>query len=839
MESPGMGKKDRKTKKRKPPPRRKPRPDVFSQLEASSDKQRGPYDDATESSRLLRRLRSLRFVAGDDEHPADVAVCQPQKSDQLDPAWAADVEVVREALELVYSGKDDQARDIVRRIPRRSPLSQWRLFLAGLSDWYAGDAEQAEASWQRLDLSRRPARIAAVLRKVGRSPARAGETTTATASDAPSAAASPLDEATLESRAGLVRSLRLERPALGELATATSRKARRGEGEKFPFPLVDWIISWRDTYGAYEPELVAAAQRNALALAYSQPEAPVFERLVKNVPGPPHDPKNRLYLSQYFDKFVGAEEEAEKCRRDYLRQDLPRCEELSKSTRAAVESLLHLEDARELQAPPAPGILSLMMGPPDNSEAEQAYKAAIKAYPTNRAAHREYVELLRREGYPDRDTKKDEEARNRRIRRVMERWSKSLPEDVEPRLWLVNHYLENEELKSAQPHVEMLQRQRLQDPRVRTLPWRWALFETMRLARHKRRVDQAREQLDQAESLWPEWLSKTWIPYLRAALAWRAGETEASERLRDEADASVDRCPLLSNVMALAAARRMHIPSAALKPLRQTVTDLINDAQNIDIVDLLKTGCFLWDLDRTEMFYTGYRTHGPRLIQELSFRFADPKQKLPDELLGPAALWAAGARFASDTYDLTIPALINSRKTSDPLVAAAALRAVAGARAPRRFAARERATFDFLKSAAGSARDPFYRHYFQTLTDDLAEYMSPTAVEAARFGQLDDEEDDDWDEGDWDDEEELCYCDNCRRKRGELVDDEEELEGPGAAFELPDPAVEVMQQMFEEVVGMLSPDQFESLRQQLLFDDPDRDMDAAAAKVNKKSKRKR
>ena len=116
----------------------------------------------------------------------------------------------------------------------------------------------------------------------------------------------------------------------------------------------------------------------------------------------------------------------------------------------------------------------------------------------------------------------------------MRNWSKGLPDDVEPRLWLVDHLLENEETEEAKPHVDWLATARQDDPRVRATPWKWQLLEAMRLSRRKAWLSRVPERLEEAESQWPTWLSKQWLPYLNAALALRCGKTDEFEQQRKQ-----------------------------------------------------------------------------------------------------------------------------------------------------------------------------------------------------------------------------------------------------------------------------------------------------------------
>ncbi|QDU98742.1 tetratricopeptide repeat protein [Lignipirellula cremea] len=73
------------------------------------------------------------------------------------------LESVRQALQAVEQGDDEAAGIQLQAISRKSPLSDWKLLIRGLSAYYQNDDDRAAENWRRLD-SQRPAwRIAQVL----------------------------------------------------------------------------------------------------------------------------------------------------------------------------------------------------------------------------------------------------------------------------------------------------------------------------------------------------------------------------------------------------------------------------------------------------------------------------------------------------------------------------------------------------------------------------------------------------------------------------------------------------------------------------------------------------
>ncbi|MEO8272141.1 MAG: hypothetical protein ABI557_20695, partial [Aureliella sp.] len=100
-----------------------------------------------------------------DEPLHDVAVFARSSREQLPAELRTQATAVAEALEMLRQGADVQAIESLKDIPRSSPFADWRLFVRGLVACYAADMTAARDAWGRLDQSRRPARIAAVLLK--------------------------------------------------------------------------------------------------------------------------------------------------------------------------------------------------------------------------------------------------------------------------------------------------------------------------------------------------------------------------------------------------------------------------------------------------------------------------------------------------------------------------------------------------------------------------------------------------------------------------------------------------------------------------------------------------
>lgn len=74
--------------------------------------------------------------------------------------YRSEAEAIRDAIDLLYQDKADQARVRLATIARQSPFSDWVFFVRGLAAYYAADCEKMHAYWGRLDPNRAAARMA-------------------------------------------------------------------------------------------------------------------------------------------------------------------------------------------------------------------------------------------------------------------------------------------------------------------------------------------------------------------------------------------------------------------------------------------------------------------------------------------------------------------------------------------------------------------------------------------------------------------------------------------------------------------------------------------------------
>ncbi len=472
----------------------------------------------------------------------------------------------------------------------------------------------------------------------------------------------------------------------------------------------------------------------------------------------------------------------ERALNQYLKSDLPKNEALSESLRNAIASQIHFLEATALMSPDVGGGMMgfFLRRPEDTNGIRKHFRAALKSGPKNLAAYKGYRDWLESRLDDDRLTQAKRKPLEEELAEVMRSWSRGLPDNIEPRLWLVDYLLESEQLEEARPHVDYLASSRVDDPRARATPWKWQILEAMRLCRRKAWLVQAPARLDEAEAIWPAWLSKQWLPYLRAAWTLRSGQVDAFESQRQQiCEASgLVRDSLPDACMMLGAAQQMRVTAEDLKGLRASVDQAMKKLKTVSLEELIAVGGFFWDLHRAQLLYPAYRMHGSSIGKELVNRLLKATKVvldgINDEAIHKVVLWGSEYRFwpSNDTTRL-MPFFANPAIQRHPIFAAARLNAFL--KEAYRFASEKYEDLGpLLRQAAESERDPYYRHWFVSLANELDDVKAQAAslFTGFPFGNMfgNHAVDDDWSGEDDDDEEDLgfdpdCNCPGCKAAR--------------------------------------------------------------------------
>ena len=342
---------------------------------------------------------------------------------------------------------------------------------------------------------------------------------------------------------------------------------------------------------------------------------------------------------------------------------------------------------------------------------------AIKDYPKNRSAHQLLIELHELQLEDDELSKKEEEKLLAKLIATQEQFVRFFPNEIDTIEMLLDYYFEEDLLDKASVLVKTLGEQRFDDPQLKAIPWKLKMRESMSLCRRKTSLTQARKVLEEAESIWPTWLSKNWLHFLRAAMALREGDLQAFESLNRDARVAI--------------------------------------------------GSFFWDLLRTGLTHKGYAIHASRFGKALCNRFkADPNPE-KHAAFGDACRWVADHRLWGTGDIIRLPAWLEESAKNNPKVLAAIADWYNKENLSGLWFAKFEPQLQNLKELARTEPDPYYRYEFGEIAkESLASLAEFKDLESRQYGSASsDDDDDDDDDVEDDDDEDNCQCANCRARR--------------------------------------------------------------------------
>lgn len=716
------------------------------------------------TNRLEVRLEKQVARAWVDEVKEDVAMFDDVVLAELSAEDAQYARCIRDALSEVGQQIVGDAVEALRVIPRRSVFAEWRVFILGLAQWQSGKLAEAEEAWTRLDTERRPWRMAVSLMLAHRPDLTELKLSGGASAHEDNLWLSHCDEQLLN-HAKLVRQTQVDRVALRS-ARGVLKIDTDVEDATITPDHISWLREFTKSYKAIEPALVQALHETAIFRAFAGPFIDVFKQCVQHFVGPRHDPD--CYLVRYFfeeslerPEYPGS---AQKYINDYLIKQLPYNKNLPAGLRSAIASNLYcILAAQELaKGSTSVGFFSRGYDKCDERLVEQHFNNALKSYPANRMAYEGYETWIEsRLSDPDllTDARKIIESRLADIRVVR---LQHLPNDIDTRLELVDYLLEAGRSDEAEGHVEWLAGTRRDNPLADAMTWKWHLLEAMRLCRRKATVAQAHDHLQEAQKEWPRWLSAEWLPYLRAAVEMRQGKVDAFESMPTQ-----DRSPskVADACMRLGAAQRMALPASDLKPLRQAVDEYVKKIKELQHTDLLPAAAFFWDLNRSRLKYPAFRMHGTKFLARLIELYnAQPnlvnKRLNEPEIIAAIMSMANEGLFTDGNYNVRAPQFLRPH-TEVPSVAAATMCAIC--RGSLSWAVEQnKHLVELILETIATTTDPFYRHFYRSLADQYEEKLRQLNNRPGFgnfFGRF---------MGGQRDEEDLCDCPNCRRRRGEI-----------------------------------------------------------------------
>lgn len=735
-------------------------------------------------NRLEVRFAKQVATAWQGETPEDVSLFDDVVLARLPVELATECKWVREALKEACQNRSGPALEQLADIPRRSPFAEWRIFLRGLETWKQESLTEAKDIWARLDRSRRAWRIAAALIAAHRDDLSEIRQLGLAKYCADSTSGDPWlvdSDDQLLKHAKLVRQTQIERIALGEAHEVTKLDDSEVPDATVNYEHIRWLKSFTERYQKVDPGLVQALHQTAVARAFCGPYTDIFQQCTQYFRGMAHD-RNHLLMCAYYLGSENPKKVIESFQR-YLKNDLYRNHSLPPALRSAMISQVfcHMAAVEAYSGREPRSSFSFFSRVPDHEAMIEYFEQALEAYPANRTAHEGYEAIYRDLLSNDQLLKADRDELQAELAALQERRLQHLPDDIETRLELVDYLLESERSEQAQVHVQWLVGTPRENPLADAMTWKWSLLEAMRMCRRKAWIGFAREHLDAAEQEWPLWLSQDWLPYLRAAVRLRGGDRLAFDEMPTEARVSGK---LADVCMRLGAAQKMSVDAAGLKTLRTEVEQLQSNIKDIPVSDLLSAASFYWDLHRTGLKYPAYRMHGTKFLMQLCDCFnASPQLvtgQTEDRSVQAALLIMANEGLFNQGYEARFPLWLLEESVLEWPIANAAIVTAAGRAKFQSVATKYQTRGTVLSQAAASSADPFYRHLFLSLANQLESKIEQYQVEsrnplAGMFKQLrslieefqvDDEFDDESDDIDHRDDE--CDCPACRMKRGEL-----------------------------------------------------------------------
>jgi len=518
----------------------------------------------------------------------DEAIVDSQRAQPRDPAMAAQVALVRQALVQVEQGADAAAIELLKDIPRTSPLSDWRLFIRGLSAFYLRDAERCADNWRRLDAKRPAWHIAQTLR------AAAGELA---------------DTETTASVAACRQKLMRTQQGAAEIAVVRRLVTHWQEGDWRSF--MREFRSLRQTHAKTHPKLIQSIVDLTWKRAVRDDNVQLLNMLSGVGPAPPLDPHwyRARALSMGGTLKTWNVGEGERLWTAHA-AELAVSEQLSASERPVAAALIYRHLARCIarcvvdayESPYGPGPDAERIVERCREAVARYYRKSIESYDGLESA---YTELA---GFHDLDEEPDKAAA------VFRRLIAKMPDHYEAHLYLANYHLEREETAEAEPHAAAALRIKPRDRRTLSLKWHQQLV-GIRCLTKKRQFDAARQALEQASESVPPGLEPYALHIIRAGIEFKAKCADAAHGALDAAIATVDEpAPIWLNMSCTAA--RFNLPRELKKDFDERFKAACDE--DLSSASIGRIARFFYGLRVTQVNYTGRATQERLFLEYLS-----------------------------------------------------------------------------------------------------------------------------------------------------------------------------------------------------------------------------
>lgn len=444
---------------------------------------------------------------------ADQAVSYPQRIPDNYVEMRQDCQRVRAALEAVERGDDAAAAEKLNDLARRSPFADWKLFVRGLSAFYAGDMERAQANWDRLEPKRPAYRIAQTLL------VHAGRLTA--------------EQAALDVANGLRRlEYAVQNDPLCEQLQLMGEHFQANHWSGVFHVFRAFRQRFAHSHGPLIERITDLLWKRLVRDGWEQG----LDRLRQFAPAPRLDPRwNRARALLAEESRDGGLETAERYWKAYgqellsgdlLREDEQRIAAGLVYQRLGRQAVVQAHHQEASQPFPFPSFYEEddLFAEELRASAVAYYQQSLRFAPQLLTAHKELASL---------HLEMDEDAK---AVKVYQGLLKQFPDDYETHRWLADYYLEDDKPDKAERHANEVLRLKPRDPATASLVWNQRVA-MVRLCAKKRKFALARQELDSLAQQLPANTESYWLRLLRAAVEYKANNLEEAQRCVAAAEA--------------------------------------------------------------------------------------------------------------------------------------------------------------------------------------------------------------------------------------------------------------------------------------------------------------
>ncbi|MBW3540103.1 MAG: hypothetical protein KY476_07530, partial [Planctomycetes bacterium] len=492
---------------------------------------------------------------------------------------------LREALGAVERGEDEAAMLLVGEIPRTSPVSDWKLFVRGLSAFYADDRDRVEQNWRRLEKQRPAARIAATLLL--------------------SAGEAPLVDVGADLTAAVQRlEHRLQEDPAAEIIKRLAASWRKAEWVEF----FRQFHRLREGFARTHADQIAVLVELAWKRAAREGNRSLLDKLRRAAPAPPLDPhwnRAQALLAEH-----GSNADANLVEGFWMNyaRELAEGPLLREDERALACGLVYRRLGREFELYARDCERESMFFPADVESAAKFREGAAGFY---RESIRRWPQLC--DSYRELARLHEDLEQPAKAAAVREKLVRQDPDDYNARVWLCNHYLGLDDVEASEPHAETAFRLKPRAAESAKLRWNQQVT-TIRVLTCRRKFAEAREAWEAACGQVPDDVEPYTLDTLRCGIDLKAKERAAADEWLQRALSKVETSTPVWMQMSCTAAR-FKLPREIKRDFDERFKEAI--AQPADSATAGRLARFHLMLRRSQVNYTGRATQERLFVKYL------------------------------------------------------------------------------------------------------------------------------------------------------------------------------------------------------------------------------